>query len=81
MEMTMDIGMMWFDNDQAKGIEVRIQKAAAYYRKKYGQNPSMCFVHPSMKQESRVSDLNGIHVQTSNKMLPGHFWIGMGNVS
>jgi len=81
VEMKMDIGMMWFDNDQGKGFEARIQNAAAFYRKKYGRNPSICFVHPSMQQEPESSDLNGIHIRTSKKMLPGHFWIGIGNAA
>lgn len=44
----MKIGMLWFDNDSHSDLESKVEKAAAYYRLKYGKTPSVCFVHPSM---------------------------------
>ena len=44
----MNIGMLWFDNDPKTGLDKKIERAAAYYRTKYGRTPTLCFVHPSM---------------------------------
>jgi hypothetical protein len=44
----MNIGMLWFDNDPKAELSVKIERAAAYYRNKYGTKPTLCFVHPSM---------------------------------
>ncbi len=44
----MNIGMLWFDNDPKAEINAKIERAAIYYRNKYGKTPNLCFVHPSM---------------------------------
>jgi hypothetical protein len=44
----MNIGMLWFDNDPKVNLDSKIERAAIYYAKKYGKNPTLCFVHPSM---------------------------------
>jgi hypothetical protein len=48
----MNIGMLWFDNDPKKKLDVKIERAATYYREKYGKMPTVCFVHPSMVPET-----------------------------
>jgi hypothetical protein len=44
----MKIGMLWFDNDAKAALDIRIERAASYYRTKYGKMPTLCYVHPSM---------------------------------
>ena len=44
----MEIGMLWFDNDKKSDYEAKIERAARYYRDKYGKVPNLCFVHPCM---------------------------------
>lgn len=51
----MNIGMLWFDNDTKASLEVKIERAASYYRTKYGRTPTLCFVHPSMLPGSASS--------------------------
>ena len=82
----MDIGMLWFDNDQKTSVPKKVKRAAQYYQKKYGVNPNICYVHPIM-----VKGENGSKKQTKkdpikigeillliNEMvLPDHFWIGI----
>jgi hypothetical protein len=72
----MDIGMLWFDNDPKSDFLSKVQKAASYYRKKYGENPNLCFVHPSMIPEKKT-EAGGISVCSNKTMLPHHFWIGV----
>jgi hypothetical protein len=84
----MNIGMLWFDNDPKAEFEVKIQRAASYYRDKYGKIPTMCFVHPSMLPKTAVVQDNGatqsegfksagLEVRGTRSVLPNHFWIGV----
>ena len=72
----MDIGMLWFDNDPKLDVLSKVMKAAAYYRSKYGEEPNLCFVHPSMIPDVKTR-AGKIAVQTNNTVLPHHFWIGV----
>jgi hypothetical protein len=80
----MDIGMLWFDNDKKSDYEAKIERAAAYYRKKYGKAPNLCFVHPCMLPNTGNDTIakqnfnsRGVEIRTSKTMLPNHFWIGI----
>ena len=87
----MDIGMLWFDNDKKSDYEAKIERAATYYRDKYGKAPNLCFVHPCMipnngswatdKAGQQAENLSlksqGVEIRTSKTMLPNHFWIGI----
>lgn len=44
----MNIGMLWFDNDPKVSLDTKVERAASYYRNKYGRSPNVCFVHPTM---------------------------------
>src|SRR6185369_2994413 len=50
---SMHTGMLWFDNSQST-LPVKIQKAVEYYHKKYGRNPDLCLVHPSMLEKEQT---------------------------
>ena len=72
----MDIGMLWFDNDPKADLQAKVNKAAAYYRKKYGEDPNLCFVHPSMLAEAKAM-IGDITLCPNGSMLPHHFWMGV----
>jgi hypothetical protein len=61
----MDIGMLWFDNDPKSGLTIKIERAADYYRTKYGRSPNLCFVHPSMVKVEVASPETAIQVPES----------------
>jgi hypothetical protein len=73
----MDVGMMWFDPDPRSGYGDKIQKAAAYYRGKYGRAPTLCYVHPATAGSPAPSPVNGVEVRTSRSVLPHHYWLGV----
>ena len=79
----MNIGMLWFDNDTKTELTAKIDRAAHYYREKYGKKPNVCFVHPSMVKTESIDDSNktilrgDIELRTSKSVLPNHFWIGI----
>jgi hypothetical protein len=72
----MNTGMLWYDNDPKVDMTNKIQRAADYYMKKYGQNPDLCFVHPSMLGASTLN-AGQIEVRTHRSIRPHHFWIGI----
>lgn len=70
-------GMLWFDNDQNTTLTNKIDRAAQYYKKKYGQSPDVCFVHPKMIEAVTESkDPRAMEVRASETILLHHFWIG-----
>jgi hypothetical protein len=84
----MEIGMLWFDNDNKTDILSKVVRAAAYYQTKYGKKPDLCFVHPTMlKSNGTQKGKNGsgdtlllagdIEVRTTPSVLPNHLWIGV----
>lgn len=79
----MNIGMLWFDNDQKVDLATKIKRAAEYYEKKYGVHPNLCYVHPSMtpadgeKTPQETLTRNGIVIKPNRRILPNHFWLGV----
>ena len=72
----MNIGMLWFDNDPQIDIRTKLNRAIAYYQKKYGQTPDLCYVHPSMLPDKNINP-SGVDLQPDQMILPNHFWIGL----
>ena len=72
----MDTGMLWFDNDPKLDVLCKVQKAATYYKNKYGEEPNLCFVHPSMMADAKTNS-GFVVVRSNTTMLPNHFWIGV----
>lgn len=79
----MNIGMLWFDNDSNSDLTSKVARAANYYAGKYGDQPNICFIHPSMalKEDEKSSEeqkfkAGDIEVRLTKSVLPHHFWIG-----
>lgn len=81
----MNIGMLWFDNDPKVSLDTKVERAAVYYRNKYGHNPTLCYVHPTMltrvveeaaSEEKRITS-TGVELRSNRSVMPNHFWIGM----
>jgi len=76
----MNVGMLWYDNDPRTALAIKIVRASDYYQQKYGSNPDMCQVHPSMLGE-RSDLVNGqvgkVIVRPNRAIQPGHLWIGI----
>lgn len=69
----MDVGLLWYEHGSIP-LETSVREAAAYYLKKYGKSPDLCFIHPATGNECQV---DGIAVKHSRSQLPNHFWIGV----
>jgi hypothetical protein len=73
----MHTGMLWFDNSQST-LAQKIKKAVEYYLKKYGRQPNLCLIPPSMTlPDSDVREGMPLTVRPSKFVLPGHLWIGI----
>jgi hypothetical protein len=72
----MKTGMLWFDNDPKTDLPTKISRAAAYYQKKYGEMPDVCFVHPTMVGGAPLKS-QGIEVHPTRQVLPYHLWLGV----
>lgn len=74
----MHTGMLWFDNSKTI-FSVKVQKGVEYYQNKYGRNPNMVLVHPSMlsDDEQKGIRLGEITIRPYRPVLPGHIWIGI----
>ncbi len=42
------IGLLWFDDDPKRDLKQKVGDAARRYTEKFGRQPTICYVHPSM---------------------------------
>ncbi len=73
----MNVGMLWFDGDARRDVPARIARAAEYYRTKYGQQPTLCFLNPGMAGKELPAEIDGLSVRTSASVLQDHLWLGV----
>lgn len=74
----MEIGMLWFDNNAQRNLAEKIARAVAYYRTKYGQPPTECFVNPAMLGPDPLEVAGGVHLHPAANVLKNHLWLGVG---
>jgi len=72
----MNVGMLWFDNDPKTALTVKVARAVDYYRHKYGREPNVCLIHPSMMEKENPG-AEKVTVRPYRPVLPGHLWIGV----
>ena len=80
----MNTGMLWFDNDPKTALSAKIERAVEYYRHKYGRDPNLCLIHPTMLENpaneggaGEKPTIGKITVRPYRPVLPGHLWIGI----
>lgn len=71
----MKTGLLWYDDDPRKTLEMKIEQAAARYHEKYGRVPNACYVSPSTT--STVMVKQGIRLIPARSIRPNYFWIGV----
>ena len=71
----MRTGLLWFDDDPRKTLDVKIEQAAARFHEKYGCAPDVCYVSPSSAATNvRRGSLRVVPART---VRPNYLWIGM----
>ncbi len=77
----MNTGMLWYDDNPKTGLENKVERAADYYKEKYGKSPTLCLVHPTMLTKAIQPvvgrDDHRLEVRPAHFVRPNHFWIGM----
>ena len=74
----MDIGMLWYDDDNKAKLDEKVARAVEYYRAKYGVQPTECYVHPGMLGEEQPGIAAGVRLRGSGTVIKNHFWLGVG---
>lgn len=64
--------MCWYDNSK-DALPVKIERAAEYYREKYGE-PRFCHVHPAVIPEDKLI-LGGLIVSRDQYVMSNHLMI------
>jgi len=81
------IGLLWFDDDPNRDLQQKVGNAARRYTEKFGRQPTVCYVHPSMLNglggsgngASVISlDIGGLHLRVvpRRSVLRHHLWLG-----
>jgi len=75
-----DSGLVWYSDDPGKSLADKIGQAAKRYRKKHGEQPDVCYVHPSSLSDNdnaKVKTVGNVRVSSLPTVLVHHFWIGV----
>jgi len=75
----MEWGLLWYDDTANRSLEEKVRRAAAHYERKYGQPPTLCFVHPSAR--NGVDRVDEIQVEKLRTIGPNYLWIGVGELT
>jgi hypothetical protein len=74
----MDIGMLWKDDDGRRSLQEKVARAVDYYQQKYGEQPTVCVIHPHMLPDG-VEATAGVRLLTAKTVQINHFWLGVEN--
>jgi hypothetical protein len=72
----MKTGMLWYDNNPKSTLEEKIIRAVEYYKKQYGDTPTLCYVSTEAGLKSSEEVLGGLTVRINKTLHPKHIWIG-----
>jgi hypothetical protein len=72
----MQIGLLWYDDDPRRALEEKVSQAAARYREKFGREPNVCYVHPTVMVHNEAK-CGAVRVLAAPGILPHHFWLGV----
>lgn len=72
----MELGELFYIPDARLGLEARVLWAASRYQKKYGQQPTLCMLHPSLLGSGRKR-LGRLRLEARKSVLPNYLWIGV----
>ena len=61
--MKMHVGMLWYDADRGASLNSRVRRAADHYRSRYGDDPDLCLLHPSMLGSAQAESCEGIRIE------------------
>ncbi len=69
------VGMLWFD-DGPEPLPAKVARAAAYYRDKYSEQPTLCLVNP-VDLNGTPPAVEGVALEADPYVPRGHLLIGV----
>ena len=76
----MDIGMLWYDDDNKRPFAEKVARAVDYYKGKYGSVPTVCFVNPATLKDA-PDTAAGVQIRSARNVMVDHFWLGVGETN
>jgi hypothetical protein len=76
MEEDMELGELYYIPDPSIGLEQRVLWAAERYQKKYGQQPTLVMLHPSLLKVGQ-RQLGRLRLEAKKSVLPNYLWVGV----
>jgi hypothetical protein len=73
----MEWGLLWYDDDPKRDLAEKVSRAAERYRRKFGESPNVCYVHPSLLDGEQPQIVGEIRVLPRRNTSPNYFWIGI----
>jgi hypothetical protein len=77
----MDIGMLWYDDDNKRPLGEKVARAVEHYKTKYGAVPTVCYVNPVTLKDGSPEQSAGVQIRKARNVLADHFWIGVGEAN
>ncbi len=72
----MELGELFYIADARLDLEERVLWSADRYHKKYGQQPTLCMLHPSLLKAGQRR-LGRLRLEAKKSVLPSYLWIGV----
>jgi hypothetical protein len=76
MEVAVQTGLLWFDDNPRVSFASKVENAARRYRERFGRSPDVCYVHPETLGGASALPAR-VQVIALSTVRPDHFWIGM----
>jgi hypothetical protein len=73
-EDSMKQGLVWYDNDPKKTLDVKMVEAARRYKEKFGAEPTVCYVNPA-HLDVKPGSSSKLRVVSAPQVLPNHLWL------
>ncbi len=71
----MQVGLLWYDDDPKKTLEMKIEQARVRYVEKYGRAPNACYVNSAaVTVDSKV---RALRIIPARGVRPNYLWIGV----
>jgi hypothetical protein len=71
----MELGELFLIDDPKLNLEQRVLWAAKRYQRKYGAQPTLCILHPSLLQ-GRPRRVGALRFEPKTSVLPNYLWLG-----
>ena len=69
----MDTGELFFISDPKQDLESKVLWAAESYKRKYGQAPTLCMLHPSLM--SGRAQVGSVKLEPKRSILPSEYLV------